>query len=161
MTQFQGCRYTEWIEGSHVEFTQFPWRVPSKNRGQGLKGHPVKEVGKGGSLNMHGRNGRGAEGAVGWQEDDYWVYLRRLRHPVLHGWYLEQLAAWRKSQVRLCAEQNCTLVDTVGLFILGEIAHVSTSASTTEKAESAYRAIKLCDLSSVRIYRYSTGYLPQ
>lgn len=91
------CRYTEWLEGTHVEFTAFPRDLPRGSagaRGGGADGGAAKlraaamaEPGQGLSSDEE-------------EEEEAWVLLKRLRHPLLQGWYLERMAKWRRQQVR-------------------------------------------------------------
>jgi len=80
------CRYTEWLEGTHVEFTAFPWE-------RRVAGHAPERLG--------GEGGDYEEFSSDEEDDeDAWVLLKRLRHPLLHGWYLQRLAQWQQQQVR-------------------------------------------------------------
>lgn len=87
------CRYTEWLEGTHVEFTAFPW----ERRELAAAGGPPAAAPE-----RDGGDGEAYDEVSSSEEDDddAWVLLKRLRHPLLHGWYLERLAAWRKQQAR-------------------------------------------------------------
>jgi hypothetical protein len=84
------CRYTEWVGGTYPEFQPFPWQAPSPGRRakRGRRGSAAAPA--------------DAAAAADSDADGHWVYLKRLRHPVLHGWYLRQLAAWRKVSRTAC-----------------------------------------------------------
>eukprot|EP00892_Ulva_mutabilis_P010253 jgi/Ulvmu1/75/UM001_0078.1 len=95
-------RYTEWIEGTYAEFGPFPWEhgasaaQPTEGRWPGASGGAAEEdPGSGADSESGADSGWGSDSE---EEAAAWLLLKRLRHPLLHGWYLQRKAQWRQQQ---------------------------------------------------------------
>jgi len=79
-----------------VEFTAFPWE---------RKANPQHDGGDAGGGDAAGGELPGSSGWATLSEEDAeaWVLLKRLRHPLLQGWYLQEKTRWRQAQVRRVA----------------------------------------------------------
>lgn len=85
-------RYTEWVGGTFPDLVSFPFQRPARSsRGRNTVSKKTTS-----RQEMNIAEGDEADQGHDQEGQDRWVHLTRLRHPLLYGWYLKNLAAWNK-----------------------------------------------------------------